>query len=109
VQTASESQGTQRFPRTEDGKLNLVGERVRQCRKARKWTRNDFIAELGRVSGGHWTPSEWSIARLEARKQVVPDHQLLLLSRCLGVSVEYLLTGQRGLPGGRRDATHPGT
>lgn len=72
-----------------DGKSkNIIGERVRSLRKEKGWTQSR-LAELLQLEGYEFT--DLTVLRIESGKRFVPDYELKVLAKVLGVSYEELL------------------
>ena len=69
---------------------NLCGDRVKEARARRKITQEDLAARL-QIEGV--TMERDSVSRIEIGTRFVTDYELVVLSRVLGVSMEWL-TGQ---------------
>ena len=72
------------------GRKNLCGDRVKEARARRKITQADLAALL-QIEGV--TMERDSVSRIEIGTRFVTDYELVVLSRVLGVSMEWL-TGQ---------------
>ena len=72
------------------GRKNLCGDRVKEARARRKITQEDLAARL-QIEGV--TMEGVSVSRIEIGTRFVTDYELVVLSRVLGVSMEWL-TGQ---------------
>lgn len=72
------------------GRKNLCGDRVKEARARRKITQEDLAARL-QIKGV--TMERDSVSRIEIGTRFVTDYELVVLSRVLGVSMEWL-TGQ---------------
>lgn len=72
------------------GRKNLCGDRVKEARARRKITQEDLAARL-QIEGV--TMERDSVSRIEIGTRFVTDYELVMLSRVLGVSMEWL-TGQ---------------
>lgn len=72
------------------GRKNLCGDRVKEARARRKITQADLAARL-QIEGV--TMERDSVSRIEIGTRFVTDYELVMLSRVLGVSMEWL-TGQ---------------
>lgn len=72
------------------GRKNLCGDRVKEARAHRKITQEDLAARL-QIEGV--TMERDSVSRIEIGTRFVTDYELVVLSRVLGVSMEWL-TGQ---------------
>ena len=66
------------------------GDRVKEARARRKITQEDLAARL-QIEGV--TMERDSVSRIEIGTRFVTDYELVVLSRVLGVSMEWL-TGQ---------------
>lgn len=72
------------------GRKNLCGDRVKEARARCKITQEDLAARL-QIEGV--TMERDSVSRIEIGTRFVTDYELVVLSRVLGVSMEWL-TGQ---------------
>lgn len=72
------------------GRKNLCGDRVKEARARRKITQEDLAARL-QIEGV--TMERDSVSRIEIGTRFVTDYELVVLSRVLSVSMEWL-TGQ---------------
>lgn len=72
------------------GRKNLCGDRVKEARARRKITQADLAARL-QIEGV--TMERDSVSRIEIGTRFVTDYELVVLSRVLGVSMEWM-TGQ---------------
>lgn len=72
-----------------NGRKNLCGERVHEARCRMHMTQADLAARM-QVQGV--TMERDSISRIEIGTRFVTDYELLILSRILKVSLEWLLT-----------------
>jgi transcriptional regulator with XRE-family HTH domain len=73
------------------GRKNLCGERVHEARCRLRLTQADLAARL-QCEGV--TLERDCISRIEIGTRFVTDYELLILARILGVSMEWLLTGE---------------
>lgn len=71
------------------GRKNLCGNRVHEARCRRRMTQADLAARL-QCAGV--TIERDCISRIEIGTRFVTDYELLVLSRVLGVSLEWLLS-----------------
>ena len=71
-----------------NGKKNISGERIQAARRKMKITQGELAARL-QVEGINIERD--SISRIEIGTRFVADYELLVISRILGVSVDYLL------------------
>jgi transcriptional regulator with XRE-family HTH domain len=80
--------------RAEDGRLNQVGTRVRERRKALGLTQDQLQGRLGYVTGGRWAVSGQEVLNIERGQRTVLDVELFALAKALECSPLWLLTGQ---------------
>ena len=73
-----------------DGKMNLVGGRIRSLREERKLTQSELAARLQLMNV---IVEQKAISRIELGTRLVADYELLAFSRIFNVSLEWLLTG----------------
>lgn len=71
-----------------NGKKNISGKRIRATRKAQHLSQTDLAARL-QVAGV--IIERDSLSRIEIGTRFVTDYEIVALSKCLGVSVSYLL------------------
>lgn len=71
-----------------NGKKNVSGERVREARLKKHLSQSDLAARL-QVEG--IVIERDSISRIENGSRFVPDYELPLFAKVLGVSIEWLL------------------
>ena len=74
-----------------DGKMNLVGGRLRSLREERKLTQSELAARLQLMNV---IVEQKAISRIELGTRLVADYELLAFSRIFNVSLEWLLTGR---------------
>jgi transcriptional regulator with XRE-family HTH domain len=67
--------------------LNVAGPQVRKFRLRKGWTQYQLAVKL-QLAG--WDTSRESVTSLENSQRRVPDLELLILSRVLGVKMENL-------------------
>ena len=72
-----------------NGRKNLCGERVHEARCRMRLTQADLAARM-QVQGV--TMERDSISRIEIGTRFVTDYELLVLSRILRVTLEWLLS-----------------
>ncbi|MGD0813929.1 MAG: helix-turn-helix transcriptional regulator [Verrucomicrobiota bacterium] len=65
----------------------MIGPRVRKLRAAKGWTQEQFAVKL-QLFG--WDTSRDSITRLENQDRRVPDLELFVLAKVLGVKTDEL-------------------
>lgn len=71
-----------------NGRSNLCGIRVKQARTRLKWSQEQLAAQI-QLTGLDIT--QRAISRIETGDRVVPDYELIHLSKALDVSIQYLL------------------
>ena len=71
-----------------NGKKNISGDRIRQARQKRRLSQTDLAARM-QVAGV--IIERDSISRIEIGTRFVPDYELPVFARILGVSVPWLL------------------
>ena len=71
-----------------EGKKNLCGERIREARLKKRLSQTDLAAQM-QVNGV--IIERDSISRVEIGTRFVPDYELPLYAKILGVSVAWLL------------------
>ena len=76
------------------GKKNLCGERIREARLKRRITQEDLAAKL-QIEG--ITMERDSISRIEIGTRFVADYELVVLSKILGVSLDWLTEEEKPL------------
>lgn len=72
----------------------MVGPQVRKLRQQKGWTQNQLAIKLQLAE---WDTSRESVTSLENQQRRVPDLELLILARLLGVKMESLFP--RGIRG----------
>ena len=70
------------------GRKNLCGDRVKEARARRKITQEDLAARL-QIEGV--TMERDSISRIEVGTRFIPDYEIPVFARVLGVSALWLL------------------
>lgn len=71
-----------------NGRKNICGERVKAARKKLGLSQEELAAKL-QIEGINIERD--SLSRIEIGTRFVADYELLVLSRVLGITVEYLL------------------
>lgn len=70
------------------GKKNVCGDRVRDARQKQRLTQEDLAAKL-QIAG---VIMEWdSVSRIEIGTRFVTDYELMVLSKVLDVSMQWLV------------------
>ncbi len=67
--------------------LNVVGPQVRKLRERKGWTQDDLAVQV-QLFG--WDTSRLSVTRLENQERRVPDVELFVFAKVLGVSADEL-------------------
>jgi transcriptional regulator with XRE-family HTH domain len=67
--------------------LNVIGPQVRKIRARKGWTQNQLALKL-QLFG--WDTSRESVTRLESQSRRVPDLELFVLAKVLGVKADDL-------------------
>ena len=80
--------------RAENGKKNLVGDRVRQRRQELKLTQDGLNGRLAYVTEGKWNPSDQEILHIENGSRFVSDVEIIALGNALSCGIQWLLTGE---------------
>jgi transcriptional regulator with XRE-family HTH domain len=67
--------------------LNVVGPQIRKFREQKGWTQGELAAKLQLVG---WDTSRESVPRLETQDRRVPDLELFVIAKVLGVTADEL-------------------
>jgi transcriptional regulator with XRE-family HTH domain len=67
--------------------LNVIGPQVRKLRVRKGWTQNHLALKLQLLG---WDTSRESVTRLETQDRRVPDLELFVVARVLGVKADDL-------------------
>lgn len=70
------------------GKKNVSGDRIREARLKRRLTQEDLAAKL-QIEGVIMERD--SVSRMEIGTRFVMDYELMVLSKVLGVSLQWLV------------------
>lgn len=70
------------------GKKNVSGDRIREARLKRRLTQEDLAAKL-QIEGVIMERD--SVSRVEIGTRFVTDYELMVLSKVLGVSLQWLV------------------
>ena len=81
--------------RAPNGKLNQVGERVKERRAELKQTQDGLCARLADVTAGKWIADRRDIFRIEDGRRSVHDVEVVALALALQCDATWLLTGER--------------
>lgn len=73
-----------------NGQANISGDRIHQARTARRLSQDALAAKM-QVAGV--TLGMEAISRIETGDRFVSDYELVIFSRVLGVTVEWLTGG----------------
>lgn len=71
-----------------EGKANLIGPQVKVARKKRGYSQEDLAI---RMQLNNIEISQKVISRIEKQERFVTDYELIIFSRVLNVSLEWLL------------------
>jgi transcriptional regulator with XRE-family HTH domain len=69
------------------GHLNVVGPQIRKLREQKGWTQDELAIKV-QLFG--WDTSRLSVTRLENQERRVPDVELFVFAKVLGVSTDDL-------------------
>ncbi|OOB79111.1 MAG: hypothetical protein ATN33_00830 [Epulopiscium sp. Nele67-Bin001] len=69
---------------------NIIGERLRNCRKIQKVTQEELAS---RLQSRGLTLDRTAISKIERGDRLVPDYELLIIADSLNVDVKWLLLG----------------
>ncbi|MGH7978936.1 MAG: helix-turn-helix domain-containing protein [Limisphaerales bacterium] len=78
--------------------MNIVGPQMRRLRRQKGWTQDQFAIKMQLLG---WDTSRGTVTSLENQQRRVPDLELFLLARILGVKMENLFP--RVTPGKLRE------
>ncbi len=67
--------------------LNVIGPQVRKLRMHKGWTQNHLAVKLQLLG---WDTSRESVTRLENQERRVPDAELFVIAKVLGVRTDDL-------------------
>ena len=70
-----------------EGKKNISGDRIHQARTARRMSQADLAA---RMQVGGVTMEREAISKIETGDRFVADYELMVFSKVLGVSMDWL-------------------
>jgi len=82
--------------RTQDDKLNGVGQRALERRLLLKLAQDAVCVRIVGVTKGRWNPDRQEIYKIEDGRRTVTDLELVALSKALDCSPLWLLTGEPG-------------
>lgn len=80
--------------RTSEGKVNQIGERVRERRQELKLKQDELCARIAAQTEGAWNPAWQDLSRIENGSRIVSDLEVLALAHALKRSACWLLTGE---------------
>lgn len=72
-----------------NGRKNICGDRIRVARQQKKMSQADLAAQM-QING--IIIERDSISRVEIGTRFVPDYELPIFSKILGVTIEWLLS-----------------
>ena len=79
--------------RTEAGKLNQVGARVRERRIALRLEQDGVCARIASATVGQWNPGWQDLSRIENGARMVSDLEVLALALALECDSCWLISG----------------
>ncbi|HLK59415.1 MAG TPA: hypothetical protein VKU00_22835 [Chthonomonadaceae bacterium] len=77
--------------RTDDNRMNAIGPRVRERRRALRWNQDTLCARIALATEGKWNPAWRDMVRIEGGTRKVTDLELLALARALECTAAWLL------------------
>lgn len=80
-------------PCEENGKRNLVAQRLVELRREKKWSQRALASELQLIG---IDMDKNVITRIETNKRYVTDIEIKALAAVFGVSYDYLIDGVEG-------------
>lgn len=80
--------------RTEDGRSNRSGTRVRERRQAMQLKQEMLSARIADVTDGAWSPDRLEVLRIEQGTRTVTDVELIALAEALECDPCFLLLGK---------------
>lgn len=80
--------------RTQDGKINLVGQRVSIRRSELRIKQDELCARIATHTNGEWNPAWQDISRIENGSRIVSDIEIVILASALECAPAWLLTGK---------------
>jgi transcriptional regulator with XRE-family HTH domain len=86
--------GPQRI-RIMDGRMNVVGLRVKDRRIALEIKQDELCGRLASITYGKWAPSRLDIYRVEHGDRLVSDLEIIALAAALDCSTGWLLHGNQ--------------
>jgi transcriptional regulator with XRE-family HTH domain len=85
--------GTPRL-RTQDKRLNIAGERIRQRRRELDLRQDQLCARVAATTSGEWSPGWQDLSRIENGSRIVSDVEVLALAQALESDACWLLLGR---------------
>ena len=86
--------GPQRI-RIMDGRMNVVGLRVRDRRTGLNLKQDALCGRLAEITYGKWAPSRLDIYRIERGGRLVSDLEIIALAAALECTTGWLLHGDQ--------------
>ncbi len=77
--------------RTPDNRMNGIGTRMKERRKALHWNQDALCARLALVTGGVWNPEWRDMVRIEGGTRKVSDLELVAIAHALECTAAWLL------------------
>ena len=79
--------------RITEGRMNIVGERVKERRVELQIKQDELCGRLADVTLGKWAPSRLDVYRIEHGARLVSDLELIAMAAVLSCSTAWLLHG----------------
>ena len=79
--------------RTDDDKMNQIGARVKERRRALGLTQDALCGRLALATNGRWNPDRRDVVRIEIGTRIVSDVEMLALAEALDCDACWLLVG----------------
>lgn len=80
--------------RTADNRMNIVGVRVRERRKALGCDQDALCARIATATDGVWNPAWRDIVRIETGTRKVTDLEIIALAGALACTTSWLLNAE---------------
>ena len=84
--------------RLADGRMNLIGGRLKERRRQARLTQDRLCGLLARVTEGSWIPTRHDVYRIEAGTRTVSDAEVVALAAALGCGLVWLVCGTEAEP-----------
>ena len=77
--------------KTEDGKMNLIGPRVRQRRVELELSRDTVCARIQISTGNRWEIDHRDLWKIEAQRRACTDVEMVEIAKALEVEAGWLM------------------